>query len=438
VGLYEYLTVVRWRWRFFALFVTTVVGAVTLLAALMTPQYTTKATVYFVAQKTVSNADPTEAVLYPGTLVRSYAEAATTPLLLNQVIEQLDLEMSAATLADTLDVNSPLGTVIIEIEATDPSAAQDARIANAVARQLVRAADGKAAGSALADPALRASTIAPAGVPKDPTQPKKALMPMVALGWAVPVGAAVCIWLARIDPRIRSRSDVANCTPAPLLGYLPREPGRWERFRLDPQRNASASRAQWEQLRANFAILRDGGTLTSTLFVAAVAERQPNRVVAHLSGSLLATGARVLLINADLRAGQATESHGLGLSSVLRGECQLRDAVIQLPDQPATLPAGPRLSDPSAALGSTEMAGLLRAAEADYDVVLILAAPLLASPEALALSQVVDGVVLVGDQEAMRRDYFGAALAALARAGGRVRAVVLCSPSSDSAAAKQT
>jgi Mrp family chromosome partitioning ATPase len=72
------------------------------------------------------------------------------------------------------------------------------------------------------------------------------------------------------------------------------------------------------------------------------------------------------------------------------------------------------------------MAALLRAAEAAYDVILIRSAPLLATTEALALSPAVDGVVLVGDRKAMRRDLFRRALSAVERAGGTLRAVVLC------------
>jgi polysaccharide biosynthesis transport protein len=425
VGLYEYLTVVRWRWRFLALFVLIVVGGVTLLSVLMTPLYTTKATVYFVTQVDESDAELTEVVLYPETMVRSYAEAATQPLVLDAVIRQLGLRVSAATLADSVDANSPLGTVIIEIKATDPSARQAAAIANAVATQLVKASDPNTAGAALADASIRVSTIAAAGVPKSPSQPRKPLMIATALVWSVLIGAGLCIWLARIDPRIRSRTDISGLTPAPLLGYLPRE-RRWGRLLWwrRPQHDSS-SRAHWGQLRTNFAVLRESGSLTSLLFVSAAADQAPSRVISHLGGALLAAGTRVLVIDADLRPTRA-EQFGLGLSSVLLGQCAFREAVIQLPDQPARLYSGPGVSDPAGALASAEMAALLRAAEQDYEVVLIRTAPLLAATEALALSQAVDGVVLVGDSGPMPRQQFSRMLSALNRAGGRLRGVVLC------------
>lgn len=234
VGLYDYLTVLRWRWRFFALFVGIVVGGVTLLAVLMTPQYTTTSTVYFVSSSDKSDDDLAQVVLYPETVVGSYAEAATQPLLLDAVIKQLGLRVSAATLAESVEAESPLGTVIIEIKATDGSARQAAAIANAVANQLVAAADGNSgsATATLADASLQVSTISPARVPKTPSQPRKSLMIVMAVGWGVLVGAALCIWLARIDPRIRSRNDVLTFTSAPLLGYLPREPGGWGGLQL--------------------------------------------------------------------------------------------------------------------------------------------------------------------------------------------------------------
>lgn len=386
--------------------------------------YTTESIVYFTSRSAKAE-DLAESALYPETVVRSYAEAATQPLVLDEVIDQLGLRVSAETLADSVEANSPLGTVIIEIKVTDPSPTQAAAIANAVAAQLEKASDSTTPGSTLADASIRVSTIAPAGVPKTPSQPRKSLMVAMALVWGVAVGVALCIWLARIDPRIRSRSDVSRLTSAPVLGYLPRETRGWG-GRFGRPRHDSSSRAHWGQLRANFAVLRDGGALTSMLFVSAAAEQTSVRVISHLGGSLLAAGARVLVIDADLRSVKAEQNFGLGLSSVLLGECGLGDAVITAPDQPATLYSGPKLADPAGALASAEMIALLRAAEAAYDVVLIRTSPLLAATEGLTLSSEVDGVVLVGDRDAMNRDLFSRALRALDRAGGRVRGVVLC------------
>jgi capsular polysaccharide biosynthesis protein len=410
VGLAEYLTVIRWRWRLFAAFVATVVGGVVILAVLMPEKYIATATVYFVTEPAESDSDLTEIWLYPQTVVHSYAEAAVQPLVLNRVIQQLHLPISAARLADSVKAISPLGTVIIKIKATDVSPVRAAEIANAVATQLVRAADAGTAGATLADSSIRVFTIASAKIPKYPSEPRKSLMVLMAGGWSVLAGAAGCIWLARIDPRVRSRADLAGATPAHLLGYLPRQ-------------RDGAGQAQWDELQANFAVLRDSGA-KSLLFVSAATVGTPSRVVSQLAESLLATGSRVLVIEADLRRRKVPDHRGL--SSVLRGECGLAEAIIQVPDHPPTLPCGPVLTDPAGALASPEMAALLRVAEAAYDVVLIRSAPLLATTEALALSPAVDGVVLVGDRKAMRRDLFRRALSAVERAGGTLRAVVLC------------
>jgi capsular polysaccharide biosynthesis protein len=422
VGLYEYLTILRLRWRVFALVIVVIVGTVTVGTLLTAPRYTTKTTLYFGALPRQSGKDHSVTLLYPQTIVRSYADTATGQLVLQPVIDKLHLNTSVSALAERVDAESPLGTVIIEIKATDSSAQRAADIANAVATQVASASNQLAPnGGTTGDTTIRVSSVAPASVPTAPSSPRRKLNIALAVIWAILIGFALCVWLDRLDPRVRSRRDVTTLTTAPLLGYLPRRPRRRTR------QHDNANRAQWGQLRTNFAFLRDGFELKSALFVTACAEEPAARLVDHLGVSLVQSGARVLLVDADLRPPEDSGHPSLlGLSSVLRGDCSLSDAVIHRPELPSLLRSGPVVVDPGAAFGSVAMAATLRQAEAAYDIVLIRAGPLTAATEGLDLSAAVDAVFLVGDGEAMRRNLLEGTLMALDRAGGRVRGIVLC------------
>lgn len=417
VGLSEYLSVVRRRGQFLVLFVVIVVGAVAVWAGLTPPLYRTTATLYFATQADETGSQLSEVVLYPETLIRSYAQVATQPLVLNAVIAELGLAENADLLARSVTADSPLGTVIIEITVADPLPARAAAIANAVAEQLAAAAGSTTGDSALADASIAVSTIAAAGVPGSPFRPQVSLMLATALVWAVLIGVGLCLWLERIDPRVRIRADVARCTPAPLIGALPRA----HTVRL---RRKHPVRERSGRMASQVADLHRAGGVHSLLLVSAASGDTVTRLLAELGGSLPAAGTRVLVIDADLRPGGPADA-GPGLSSVLRGECSVPDAVLVRPGHPPTLPAGPALTDPGAALASAQMLEVLRSVRDDYDLVLLRTAPLLAATASLALCGVVDGVLLVGDGPDLRSDRFRRALRALERAGGEVRGVVL-------------
>jgi capsular polysaccharide biosynthesis protein len=91
-----------------------------------------------------------------------YADVATSPRVLDQVVEQLDLDTTSVQLADSIEASVPMDTLIMEVAVTDPDPRQAARIANAVGTEVE-----KAAGELT--PAVRATTLAVAQVPTSPS-----------------------------------------------------------------------------------------------------------------------------------------------------------------------------------------------------------------------------------------------------------------------------
>ena len=124
----------------------------------------------------------------------------------------------------------------------------------------------------------------------------------------------------------------------------------------------------------------------------------------NLAGALAqSAAARVLLIDADLRAPAVAEKFGLrdvpspGLvGAIVDRQLSLRDVVRRRPPFALeVLPAGDRPTAPYELLKSPRLAELLQEARKAYDYVIVDTPPLVAVPDCRVLASVVDGFLIV-------------------------------------------
>jgi capsular exopolysaccharide synthesis family protein len=109
---------------------------------------------------------------------------------------------------------------------------------------------------------------------------------------------------------------------------------------------------------------------------------------------------KTLLIDADLRRpglhGHFGLKNEIGLSSVVHGKAEWRQAIQQVEDFPdlAILPAGPASRRAADRVGAV-LEKILAEAEEEYDLVILDSPPLLGFAEPLQMAAIVDGVVVV-------------------------------------------
>ena len=424
VSLTEYLTILRDRlWQLTAVVLVAVAFAAG-VSALTRPVYDSKATIFFSSSDAQSARGVSGGLLYAQSLVRSYARAAVGPLILDPVIRQLNLNMTASELARHVRALNPLGTVVIEIHITDSSPERSTQIADQVARQLALSIDDLTPSGLQERAPMRVRTVALATVPEAPAAPRTRLTLALALVLGVLGGAVLVLWLETLDPRIRSRRDLARLTAFPVLGMIPGPKGRLPRpaflhsARLGPERG---------RLRTNFLSLREEGSLRTLLLVSPSVDRASAWAASALGPELTRAEERLIVVDADLTAAsRLPATAGPGLSEVLRGRATLDEAIRRGPaNGQALLPAGAPIDDPGAALESSAMRDVLRRLGEQYDIVLIRAAALQHTSAALAVAGIVDGVVVVGDRKATAQRSLRRALQALQLVRAPVRGVIL-------------
>lgn len=150
----------------------------------------------------------------------------------------------------------------------------------------------------------------------------------------------------------------------------------------------------------------------------------------NLATVLAASGARVLLVDVDLRRPNCHHAlgveNGVGLSSFLAGQAELASVVRTL-ESPGLdfIPAGPPPPNPAELIGSARMCETLEQLREAYDFVILDSPPVLPVTDACVLSREADGVVLVVKGHDTPRELVRRARDQLVQAGAHLLGAVV-------------
>jgi capsular exopolysaccharide synthesis family protein len=158
----------------------------------------------------------------------------------------------------------------------------------------------------------------------------------------------------------------------------------------------------YKKLRTSL-LLPDAGRAAATLLVTSSLPAEGKTTAVLNTGLVLSqTGGRVLLIDADLRHPSLHEilniENNQGLSSILSNGHSDAEAIAMIePNEKGfyVLPAGPIVDNASELLASDRMRSLLRALRSEFDHVIIDSPPITYFTDAVIVSAMVDGVLLV-------------------------------------------
>jgi capsular exopolysaccharide synthesis family protein len=141
----------------------------------------------------------------------------------------------------------------------------------------------------------------------------------------------------------------------------------------------------------------------------------------NTAAALAACGARVLLIDGDLRLPCCHRALGAklapGLGDFLTGAFQQAPIQQTSVENLSLLAAGRPLASPTELLSSPRMRELMARVRDTFEFVIVDSPPLLAVSDALLLGRLVDGVVLITERGRTRREELATALERLRESG---------------------
>ena len=274
--------------------------------------------------------------------------------------------------------------------------------------------------------------VEPATVPTIPISPRTTLNVLLAatVGLILAVGAAFL--LEYLDDTIKTPDDISQALSLFTLGAVTRIEGESIEDKLvTADHPRSPISEAYRVLRTNLQFSAVDKPLKTLLVTSANPIEGKSLTAANLGVVMAQAGLSVVIVDADLRRPvlhrifQLIKEDGL-TNALLQGNPN-PDGYLQATkvENLRVLTSGPLPPNPSELLGSERMSRLIEHLKEQADVVLFDSPPFLAVTDAAVLSSQVDGVLLVVDAGASRREMAARAVEGLKKVGGNILGAVL-------------
>lgn len=349
---------------------------------------------------------------YISNQIQSYPTLATTEAVLKPVIDDLGLDTTVANLAGQITATNPTNTAFVNITAETGDAKQASDIANSVAESLSNVVEKSLHASSKESP-VKLSVVQRAAEPVTPSSPNVALYLAVGLVAGLILGVFATLIRDLMATRVKESRDLQDIINAPIMGRIPTDESLQERGKPLIISNPSGRiTEEFRRIRTNLSFTsKVEGSDARMIVISSVEPSEGKTTVSvNVAVALAENGAKVLLIDADLRHPSVADHIGLeggaGLTHVLSDQATVKDAVQRYwKPNLHILPAGPKPLNASMLLNSKTMSKLLDTALHTYDYVIVDTAPLVVADDAAVFGAKGNGIVLVsGCDVTMKRD----------------------------------
>jgi capsular exopolysaccharide synthesis family protein len=433
VALHDYIRILRRSWILIAILALVGVAGGAIASIIATPRYQATTTLFVTVQ---GQGESTSSDLVQGSSaaqarVRSYILIAATPKVLDPVIEELGLDVSAAQLAGRVTATSPNNSVVINLGVNDDDPVAAANIANALSESFINVVvNDLEVLDETGESLVKMESVQPAAVPSRPYSPNTPVNVVFGLLIGLIAGIGSAILRSLLDTRIHGVHDVAAVSAVPILGGISFDPGAKTRpliVHVDP-RNPRAEAFRTLRTNLQFVDMNDGPRVF--VVTSSLSGEGKTTTTANLAIALAETGARVAMIDGDLRLPRLADymeiEGAVGLTDVLIGRAELADVLQHWGStQLFVLPAGRVPPNPSELLGSRAMLALLDQMSSQFDYILIDAPPLLPVTDAAVLSKLTSGAIVIAAAARTKRSELASALTSLEHVGSKTLGIVV-------------
>ncbi len=350
---------------------------------------------------------------YAQKIVNTYINFLQTQSFYQKVLDQSGVHYTKEELDKMTEIKTVNSTEIFEISVTSNSAEDSyklARVMQEVAPELI----GKIKDN------TRISVVDPVLYPNAPSGPRVMLNTILGniLGFLLAI--AISIIQKLIDVNVKDEEELSSKYSIPILGSIPcfdkvstdkiwvlRKIFKKKKENVNDVYNHTLNldtnfviKEAYKSLRANLRyILRNDGCKT-LLINSPTPEDGKSTTCTNVAITIAQTGARVLIIDCDLRKGRQHKAFGItnsyGISDLISGIKSETDVIKESGyENLHVITLGTIPPNPTELLYSSQMEEVLNSLKCYYDYILIDTPPVNVVSDALSLSKLVNGVLLV-------------------------------------------
>ena len=287
--------------------------------------------------------------------------------------------------------------------------------------------------------------------PEQPVSPSRVMTVMAALFLSTLFGMGLALFLEYLDDTIRTTEEIETYLQLPALAAIPtidsmpkrrlllvgaqnedEDGGPPNELLISADSRSSLAEA-YRQLRTSILLSTAGHAPKSLLITSSLPSEGKTTTATNTAISLAQTGAKVLIIDADMRRPRLHSvfnmENGDGLSTILSTELTEKETLDIIKQDEGTklhmLTSGPIPPNPAELIGSEQMANLLKLLQTHFTHVVVDSPPITSFTDGVLIASMVDGVILVVHAGKSSRQVVRRARQLLQDVGAKIFGVVL-------------
>lgn len=260
-------------------------------------------------------------------LIPTYVQLVSSPVLLNQVAATLPFAISEAQLANDVHAESLSSAAVINIVAQTRIPVQAQQIASRTTTVFLTQLNG----NGVVIPRIYAQPV----VPSRPAPPSVKLMLAAVLALAILLGLAAGLLWDRLSADPDNSPPSAESARPPVLGVIPRLAEQRDVSTILDGRDQTAPLGRWGSLRTNFMYSTAARQVRSVMITSLRAGEGKTTVAVNLAVSLAELGLSVVLVDGAMDGAVLHQVFGIpnkaGLTSIVTDDADPASLLTAIP-----------------------------------------------------------------------------------------------------------
>lgn len=265
----------------------------------------------------------------------------------------------------------------------------------------------------------------PAEVSSIAARPRILLNMILGVFLGLVLGFGVAFFIEYLDTSVKTMEDIEKYFGLPVLAVVPRGVGSLKELPED-----ALESEPYRILKTNIEFNRENPDAKVMTLVSGGPGEGKSHTLTNLAYTFSASGAKVLIIDADLRRPRQHQIFDIpnkaGLTDYLSEQVPLNELIVHT-DNPRldVLPSGKLSSGSKALLNSRRLTNLIEEAKSRYDMVLIDSPPILGVSDSSVIVRAVDITAIVIQHRRFPRAMLLRVKNAVTNAGGNLLGAIL-------------